>query len=73
MVVLAGTVVVASLRPALDGADADEKHPGHSATREAEEEAVTEIPAEPEEAVLAGQAFREDRVFGDDRAFGEEH
>jgi len=73
VVVLAGTVVVLTLRPALDDADTDEKHPGHSAIREAVEEAVTEVPAEPEEAVLARQAFRDDRVYGDGRAVREEH
>ena len=61
VIVLAGTAVVASLRGTLDAADAGEKLPGHSAVRNAEEEAITEIPAEPEEAILAAQAFRADR------------
>jgi ACDE family multidrug resistance protein len=60
VIVLAGTFVVASLRKPLDAADAGEEAPGHSAVREAEEEAVTEIPAEPEEAILAEQAIRHD-------------
>jgi MFS transporter, ACDE family, multidrug resistance protein len=60
VIVLAGTFVVASLRKPLDAADVGEEAPGHSAVREAEEEAVTEIPAEPEEAILAEQAIRHD-------------
>jgi dipeptide/tripeptide permease len=61
VIVLAGTAVVASLRGTLDDADAGESLPGHSPVRDAEEEAITEIPAEPEEAILAEQAFRKDR------------
>jgi len=61
VIVLAGTAVVSTLRRDLDAADAGEKLPGHSAVREAEEEAVTEMPAVPEEAILAEQAFRQDR------------
>ncbi|MGO8884370.1 MAG: MFS transporter [Streptosporangiaceae bacterium] len=61
VIVLAGTVVVATLRRALDDADAGESAPGHSDVREAEEEAVRQIPAEPEEAVLAEHAYRTDR------------
>jgi MFS family permease len=72
VVVLAGTGVVATLRPALDEADAGETQHGHSEVRKATEEAVTEIPGESEEAILAGQAFREERIFGEDRVFGEE-
>jgi predicted MFS family arabinose efflux permease len=61
VVVLAGTGVVASLRTALDEADAGESVHGHSEIREAEEEAITEIPADPSEAILAEQAFVKDR------------
>jgi MFS transporter, ACDE family, multidrug resistance protein len=60
VVVLAGTFVVASLRGPLDAADADAEAAGHSAVREAEEEAVTEVPAVPEEAVLAEEALQHD-------------
>jgi predicted MFS family arabinose efflux permease len=67
VVVLAGTGVVATLRPALDEADAGESEHGHSEARHATEQAVTEVPGEPEEAILAGQAFREDRAFGEER------
>ena len=61
VVVLAGTGVVATLRTALDEADAGESAPGYSEIREAEEEAITEIPADPEEAILAEQALIKDR------------
>jgi hypothetical protein len=54
-------VVVASLRRTLDETDANEKLPGHSQVRDAEEEAVTEVPAEPEAAILAEHAFRADQ------------
>jgi ACDE family multidrug resistance protein len=67
VVVLAGTGVVATLRTALDEADAGESEHGYSDVREAAEEAVTEIPGGPEEAILAGQAFRDDRAFGEQR------
>jgi predicted MFS family arabinose efflux permease len=62
VVVLAGTGVVATLRTALDEADAGENVHGHSEVREAEEEAITEIPADPAAAILAEQAFIKDRA-----------
>jgi ACDE family multidrug resistance protein len=61
VIVLAGTVVVATLRVPLNEADANADAPGHSQVREAEEEAVTEIPGVPEEAILAEQALLRDR------------
>jgi MFS transporter, ACDE family, multidrug resistance protein len=61
VIVLAGTPVVASLRGPLNAADAAADAPGPSPVREAEEEAITEIPAEPEEAILAEQAWRRDQ------------
>jgi predicted MFS family arabinose efflux permease len=61
VIVLAGTGVVASLRTALDEADAGESQHGHSEIREAEEAAITEIPADPAAAILAEQAFVKDR------------
>jgi MFS transporter, ACDE family, multidrug resistance protein len=60
VIVLAGTAVVASLRGALAEADAGEHAPGHSAARSADEEAVTEVPADPAEAIIAAEALRED-------------
>jgi hypothetical protein len=61
VIVLAGTGVVATLRTALDEADAGESQHGHSEIREAEEAAITEIPADPAAAILAEQAFVKDR------------
>jgi MFS transporter, ACDE family, multidrug resistance protein len=45
VIVLAGTAVVATLRGPLAQADAGEPAPGHPAADNADEEAVTEIPA----------------------------
>lgn len=58
---LIASLILIAVRRTLDDADAGENLSGHSAVREAEKEAVTEIPAEPDEAILAEHAFRKDR------------
>jgi predicted MFS family arabinose efflux permease len=55
VVVLVGAALILSIRRALDDADVGEAAP-QSALRAADEEAVREIPAVPEEAILAGEA-----------------
>jgi predicted MFS family arabinose efflux permease len=51
--VLAGAVLLTSVRAALDEADADEAHPGPSPKRDAAIAAVTQVPGLPEEAIIA--------------------
>jgi predicted MFS family arabinose efflux permease len=55
VVVLVGAALILSIRRALDDADVGEAAP-QSALRAADEEAVREIPAVPEEAILAAEA-----------------
>lgn len=59
VVVLAGAVVLSSVHAELDAADRDEDA-GHGAVRAAEEAAVTDVPTQAEEAVLAEAALRRD-------------
>lgn len=59
VVVLGGAVLVLTVRRALDGADNAEAAPV-SVMRQADEEAVTEIPGLPEEAIIAEEALLQD-------------
>jgi predicted MFS family arabinose efflux permease len=59
VVVLVGAALILSIRRALDDADVGEAAP-QSALRAADEEAVREIPAVPEEAILAAEAVSHD-------------
>jgi MFS transporter, ACDE family, multidrug resistance protein len=52
--VLAGVVVLSTVRDALDAADADEAQPGPSAERDDAIAAVRQVPGLPEEAITAG-------------------
>jgi len=58
LVVLAGTAVMVPLRHALNAADAAGAAPGHTPVHAAEEEAVTLVPGDPDEAIIAEQALR---------------
>jgi MFS transporter, ACDE family, multidrug resistance protein len=58
LVVLAGTAVMVPLRHALNAADAADAAPGHTPSRAAEEEAVTLVPGDPDEAIIADHALR---------------
>jgi predicted MFS family arabinose efflux permease len=58
--VAAGAVLLSSVHQALTDADTDFDQPGHSAERADAEEAVTEMPGSPGEAVLAEEAFAEE-------------
>ena len=58
--VLAGAVLLRSVREALDAADADTGASGPSRERADAEEAVRETPAPAEEAVIAADAVRRD-------------
>ena len=60
VVVLAGVFVLATVHPELDAADEEEIH-SVSAGREADEEAVRDVPTNAEEAVLAEAALRADQ------------
>jgi MFS transporter, ACDE family, multidrug resistance protein len=51
--VLAGVVVLSTVRDALDAADADEAQPGPSAERDDAIAAVRQVPGLPEEAITA--------------------
>jgi MFS family permease len=61
VVVVGGILVLSTVRRALDAADAGAAAPGPSARRAAAQEAVTEVPAIEEEAVLAEEALQHDR------------
>jgi MFS family permease len=58
--VIGGAAIIASVAPVLRAVDQAESVPGHTPIRESEEEAVTLIPAEPEEAVIAARALLAD-------------
>jgi len=60
--VVAGAVVLSTVHRALTDADAEETQPGPSHQRQDAEAAVWEVPGSPTEAILAEEAFREDRV-----------
>ena len=62
IVVLGGAAVVLTLRPALSMADTFAHVEGSSSGPDPEIEALTEIPAEPEEVVLAEQAMANKRT-----------
>ncbi|HWG23606.1 MFS transporter [Actinospica sp.] len=62
--VAAAGLVLSTVHRALDEADREETHPGISRQRRDAEAAVRETPGVPEEAILAEEAFIEDRVFG---------
>jgi predicted MFS family arabinose efflux permease len=51
--VLAGAVVLSTVRDALDAADTDEAQTGYSAEREEAIAAVSQVPGLPEEAIVA--------------------
>jgi ACDE family multidrug resistance protein len=61
VVVLVGAALLSTVHTALEDADADEEQPGPSLERADAEEAVREIPAVEEEAILAEEALLEDR------------
>ncbi len=61
--VIGAAAVIASVAPALRAVDEAESVPGQTPIRESEEAAVTLIPAESEEAIIAAQTLRdEDRI-----------
>jgi MFS transporter, ACDE family, multidrug resistance protein len=60
VVVLGGAALLTTVRWALDAADAEAAQPGPSHERADAEEAVTEVPAAEEEAVIAAEALRRD-------------
>ncbi|MGO9080310.1 MAG: hypothetical protein ACLQDY_14910 [Streptosporangiaceae bacterium] len=60
VVVLTATALMASLRRALSEADTAESQPGHSDLRDAEEEAASLVPGDPDEAIIAEHALRKD-------------
>jgi transcription elongation GreA/GreB family factor len=59
-VVIAGALLLTTVRPALDEADADAAAVGDSHERADAEAAVSEVPAIEEEAVLAADALQHD-------------
>jgi predicted MFS family arabinose efflux permease len=63
--VAAAGFVLSTVHRALDAADREQAHPGVSQQRRDAEAAVRETPGVPEEAILAEEAFIEDRVLGD--------
>ena len=60
--VVASALVLSTVHAALTAADAEEAQPGPSRERADAEEAVYEVPGSPEEAILAEEALRGDRV-----------
>ncbi|MCO7194580.1 MFS transporter [Pseudonocardia sp. McavD-2-B] len=61
VVVLAGAVLLSTIRRDLDAADAEAEQPGPSHERRDAEEAVREVPGLPTEAVIAEDALQHDR------------
>jgi ACDE family multidrug resistance protein len=59
--VAAAGFVLSTVHRALDAADREQAHPGISQQRQDAEAAVRETPGVPEEAILAEEAFIEDR------------
>ena len=59
VVVLVGAVVLSTVHDALEAADREEGQ-AHSTGRSADEDAVTDVPTQAEEAVLAEAAYRRD-------------
>jgi MFS family permease len=80
VVVAAGALLLSTAHGALTAADAEQAAPGPAHQRFEAEEAVTEVPGLPDEAILAGQALRMDRTLdsarmavGDQFAAGSNH
>jgi predicted MFS family arabinose efflux permease len=65
--VAAGALVLSTVHSTLTAADAEEAQPGSSHERIDAEEAVFEVPGSPAEAVIAGEALREDRALNNPR------
>lgn len=65
--VAVGALVLSTVHEALDAADREELHPGQSRLRHDAEEAVHDVPAVEEEAILAEEAIREDRLLNGGR------
>lgn len=59
---IGGAVVLSTVHRALRDADSDEESTGPSHQREDAEDAVSDVPTQPEEAILAEEALVDDRL-----------
>ena len=58
-------IVLSTVHQALVEADHEETHPGPSQQRHDAEQAIHDVPAVEEEAILADEAIREDHILND--------